>query len=131
MIGRTGDAEVEVVKVLGSYLVHRLATMPMIGTWQLIGSDARRRYRSGQGQRKRGDCKQFEVCHDGSPSELIAGWSATVARETGQRAGPDGSYNQRPISEAGAPQPSKILFTRLISGRLPNSKALDSIYPTG
>src|SRR5271156_1600332 len=72
MIGRTGDAEVEVVKVLGSYLVH-LATVPVIGTRQFVGCDARRRCRPCQGQRKRGGCKQFKVCHDGSPSELIVG----------------------------------------------------------
>ena len=66
---------------------------------------------------------------------LLRNWHRGVVgyRRAGKWTGasPDGPYNQRPTTEAEAPQPSKIMFTRLISGRLQNLKALDSIYPTG
>src|ERR1700722_6559062 len=126
MIGRTRNAEVEVVKILGPYWVH---LAPVIGPRQLVGCDPRRRYRSGQGQRERGGCKQFEVCHDGSPSELASrgGWLPSRRGTRQARARMVRTINAR-YSKL---KRRTLLKFCLIVRRQPNSKALDSIYPTG
>jgi hypothetical protein len=42
-----------------------------------------------------------------------------------------GSYNQRPISEAEAPQPSKIMFTRPASGGFAQLKSAGQYLSNG